>query len=114
MCGRPGERRELAHHVVIAGAERAAGDHLGDDEAGAVARGEPPHRPVGDARHRREEGPVADRLAADAQAAGRITHQMPHSLRNCGKCPNNSQNRLGAQQGYAAAPRALAERTMRR
>ncbi len=32
---------------------------VGDDEARAVAFGQNPHRPIGDARHRRENRPIA-------------------------------------------------------
>jgi len=69
----PGRRHQLAAHVVVADAERAAGDHFRDDEAGAIAGGELSHRSVGDAGHGGEKRPIADRLIADAQAAGRIT-----------------------------------------
>src|SRR6185437_4437110 len=99
-------RRELAAHVVVANAQRAAGDHLGDDEPGAITRRQLAHRPVGDPRHRREERPVAERRAADAQAAGRVTHRL-HLLYAFAGIARTIVKSYGHATGHCAASRGL-------
>ena len=51
----PGDAASLRRMSSLPTPERAAGDHLRDDEPGAISRGQPAHRSVGDAGHRREE-----------------------------------------------------------
>ena len=60
--------------------EFAARHHLGDDQAGAMRVGAQAERLVGDARHRRQEDPVADCDAADIQRLARA-----YAIQTCTK-----------------------------
>ena len=63
-------RGELAHHLPLARGQGSACDHFRYDHACAEAGGKITHRPVGDPRHRCEEGAISDRQVTNAYFAG--------------------------------------------
>ena len=81
----------------------AARHHLGDDQAGAMRIGAPPEGLVGDARHRRQKDPVADRDAAYVERLGKFREfrhaQKPSTFRICSM---TRQFRRGSATGKCA------------
>ena len=80
--------------------ELAARHHLGNDQSGAVPIGAQAEGLVGDARHRRQEHPVADFDAADIQRLGQPT-QIRHAQKpgNLSTCLFSSHIPLGSATG---------------
>jgi hypothetical protein len=56
---------QLTAGALVAVVNREARDHLGNDEAGAVALGLQAHEPVADPRERRQHDSVGDRDPAE-------------------------------------------------
>ena len=80
---------ELHRHRLLVGAalrhcqrlpgladRRLAGDHLGDDERGALPFDDPPERQIGDARHRRQDDRICQRDRTERNAHGLLRIQI--------------------------------------
>jgi hypothetical protein len=87
---------ELSDHVVVAGGEGIAGDHLGHDQARPEALRQASHGGIGDASHGCEEGAVRQRVTADAYAAGKLSHKMPQKCSFAGIARTIIKNHRGA------------------
>jgi hypothetical protein len=68
--------QELAERAAVAVADPEARDHLGDDEAGAVAAGLEAHEPVADPGEGREDEAVRDRQPAEVPAVVQRRHGL--------------------------------------